>query len=202
MDKRLIFPYLLFLVLILALVIVAISGVLGLPQSGLTGQITFGASPENARQTRFVTCLDENGGDEQVCIEKMGVHAWYPRDKTECAAGVRRIDAVLAVKGLPRWPDLFRNERCARLGMPHHEDSVATSVKGYGDRSYLDCYNVDYNHVACDDIHGRHRRHRPSKDDCEAGGSTMSLILANANWEANFENERCWRLGMPHHEPE
>lgn len=196
-GKRLIFPYLLFMVL----VIVAISGFLGLPQSGLTGQITFGAGPESARQTIFTSCLEESGG-EQVCIEKMGVHAWYPKDKTECAAVVRRIDAVLAVKGLPRWPDLFRNERCARLGMPHHKDSVATSAKGYDDRSYLNCYNVDYNHVACDDIYGRHRRHRPGKDDCQAIGSTMSLILANANWEANFENERCWRLELPHHEPE
>lgn len=196
MGKRLIFLYFLFPVL----VIVTILGVLDLRQSGLTGQITIGAGPENAKQTMFATCLEESGGDEQVCIDRMGVHAWYPRDKTECAAVVQRIDAVLAVKGLPRWPDLFRNERCARLNMPHHEESVTTSVKGYGDRSYLDCYNVDYNHVACDDIHGRHRRHRPSVEDCEAIGSTMSLILDRANWESNFANERCWRLGLPHYE--
>ena len=196
MSKRLIFLYL----LIPVLVIVAILGVLGLPNSGQTNLEKDNAGRKSTRQASFVACLEENGDDEQACIKKMNINAWYPRDETECLAVAERINAVFTVGGLPRWPTLFRNERCARLDMPHHEEAAAAGTRDYRDRSYVDCYNVDYNHIVCGDIHGRHRRYPRSVKDCDAVGSMLSRVLGRSHWESNFENERCWRLGLPHYE--
>lgn len=154
----------------------------------------------NLQQTKFIKCLEDTSGNEQACLRKLGIQAWYPGGDADCEAVIKRIDTVLAVGGLPRWPDFFKNERCARLGMPHHAEAVASSAQDYNDRSYLDCYNVDYDYEVCDDIYGRHRRHRPSEEDCAAIADTISEIVKRPGWEGSFMNERCWRLGLPHYE--
>lgn len=157
---------------------------------------------EDSRRKSFLACLKERSNDENICLEKLGYQAWYPREEPDCMAVAERIDAVLAVGGLPRWPDLFRNERCARLSMPHHEDAAAAGDRSYVDSLYLSCYNADYNHLVCGDIHGRHKRYPRNADDCDAIGSMLSRGLGVTQWETIFENERCWRLGLPHFKPD
>lgn len=186
MDKRLTLFYLL------------------IPALGLTAVLGWAiaynsskASMDNARRVTFLTCLDENGGNEQACFTSLGMYAWYPKDEAECVAVAGRIDAVFAVDGLPRWPSLFRNERCARLDMPHHEEAAVAGTREFKDRSYANCYNINYMAYTCDDIHGRHRRFRASDRECEAIGQ---MAFRYPSWELLFENERCWRLGWPHYE--
>lgn len=194
MGKRLKFLYLLIPALAIA-AILAIPSIL-VPQRANPEKDS--ADLDSARQANFLACLDGNGGDEQACLEKMGLLAWYPRDETECVAVAERIDAVFAVGGLPRWPALFRNERCARLEMPHHEEAAVAGTPEFDDRPYVDCYKTDYMVYTCDDILGRHRRFRGSDRECKAIGDWAFKSLL---WETLFENERCWRLGMPHREP-
>lgn len=196
MGKRLTFLYL----LIPALVVVAILAIPSVPTAARTNREDNSAGLDGARQAAFLACLDKNSREEKACLDKMGINAWYPRDDTECVAVAKRINAVFAVGGLPRWPALFRNERCARLGMPHHEDAAAAGTVEFNDRSYIDCYNIDYNQIICGDIHGRHRQSPRSAKDCGAMSATLGRILDRSNWESNFANERCWRLGWPHYE--
>ena len=187
MRSRLNFLYL----TILALGIVAIIG-------WAIAYNFYKANRDNARQTAFLTCLEENS-DEQVCLGEMGIYAWYPKDETACVTAAEQIDAIFALEGLPRWPALFRNERCARLDMPHHEEAAIAGAHEFKDRSYVDCYNIDYMAYTCDDIHGRHKRFRGTDSECEAIGQ---MAFKYTSWELLFENERCWRLGLPHFEPE
>lgn len=188
--------------LFLLIPVLVIAGILGIPGAPDPERVKLEndrADLDSARRANFLACLKENSEDEQACLEKMGIHAWYPSDEKDCVAVATRIDKVFAAQGLPRWPDLFRNERCARLGMPHHEEAAAAGTIEFEDRSYAKCYNIDYMAYTCDDIHGRHRRFRDSEKECRAIGD---LAFDYPAWELVFENERCWRLGMPHRESE
>jgi len=180
----------------------AVAGILAIPPV----PVPYQAKPEknnavldSERRSSFLICLEETGGEENICLEKLGLFAWYPGDEAECAEIAERIDAVFAVEGLPRWPALFRNERCARLGMPHNNEAAAAGTAEFDDRSYVDCYNIDYMVYTCDDLYGRHKRFRGSDKECRAIGNMAAKHLL---WEMVFENERCWRLGMPHGEPD
>ena len=185
--------------LIPALAIATLLAILPVPVPHRANPEKDSAGLDSARRAGFLACLDESNGDEQVCLEKMGLLAWYPRDETECVAVAARIDAVLAVEGLPRWPTLYRNERCARMGMSHHEEAAVAGTAEFDDRSYVDCYKIDYMAPnVCDDIHGRHRWSGGSDKECKAIGD---IAFKSLLWEMLFENERCWRLGQPHREP-
>ena len=157
------------------------------------------------QEAKFLTCLEENDADERVCLEKLGKSAWMPGDDEVCETVARRITAVIEAGGLARYPDLFRNERCARLDKPHNKTAAAASSPGFIDRAFTKC-TIDgaYPINACGDIHGRYKEHHRS-----GGCTALVSFIKNyegeplgITWMSLFRSERCRRLGHEFSNPQ
>jgi hypothetical protein len=146
----------------------------------------------------FTACLDEPGGDEAGCIEELGRYAWYPRDDATCKAVGARVDRIIGLGGDPVWRDLFQNERCARLGMPHGAAGLPIQPGSEAAGVFTACEDK-WGWGICVEMFGRHEYFEvDSKDSCKS--STYLFNKPNADieikwWRRLLKNERCWRLG-------
>lgn len=153
---------------------------------------------DRAGQRAFVACLDKTGGDEDSCIETLGRYAWYPRDNATCEIIATRVAKILTVGGDPIWSDMFRNERCARLGLFFSEQALPDKATGGSAPLTVDCREArPVSH--CREMHGRHLWN-PAGDAslCESVADLQERYLPSGlsdQWGDWFRNERCHRLG-------
>lgn len=155
----------------------------------------------------FLACLDDYNGAELPCLEKLGGIAWMPWNDTTCEIVASRIEAIVAAGGLVRHPDLFRNERCARLNRPHNKDAAAAGSPKSPDRAYVECFFSDrmVGFGSCEDIVGDRKWHPLTQDDCPAGSKLTAMqhkTFRNRSWRSLFYNERCRRLGQEYFVPD
>ena len=152
----------------------------------------------------FAACLDENGGDENNCLEKLGRYAWYPRDDATCEAVGARVNEAISGGGHAELRDLFFNERCARLGLPHDTEAAKDKNSPNLGLAYDACLDETHNPLVCDDRLGRHKYYPVVPGMCSAQGKMMFEVYKASwqpLWSSFFENERCRRLGEPYFEP-
>jgi hypothetical protein len=169
----------------------------------------FQARAQAAGTDPFLVCPDADGGEGDDCLAPLPVwYAWVP-NKAECRQVGARVDAIIQTGGQAKWTDLFRNERCARLGLPHGPVAAAAGNKVVlaspdpPDNPYALCHY--YFGSECDEKLGRHSYYTSGEGLCEnrleylskewSGDGSLSI-------EYPFQNERCARLGLPHFEPE
>ena len=159
---------------------------------------------DRAGQRTFAACLDENGGDEAVCVEKLSLYAWYPANDKTCAMIGARVERVISLDGQPKWSDLFRNERCARLGMPHGEWAARAGARWDPEERYARCDEFDSYNVSCIEVFGQHAWHPYKEKICQSTvrGLTKQVHKRKAGKpyfrDMLFETERCRRLGLPY----
>lgn len=155
----------------------------------------------------FTACLDEADGGESVCIETLGRHAWYPRDDATCEAISGRVETVIELDGVPKYRDMFMNERCARLDLPHNRTAAAAGIARIGDKPYYICGETVFVDVPyCDTGAGRYLWHPGGKRrNCRTPMRALEEDLAGVrymNWSILFKTERCHRLGEEYFQPE
>lgn len=155
------------------------------------------ADREGARV--FASCLDETGDNEDACSEKLGRYAWYPHDSATCEAVGTRVDNIIGLGGNPVWRDLFQNERCARLGMPHGIAGLPSPPDSPTGRKLNAC-EKKWSWDPCVELLGRHEMFDVDAKDGSCGRIAYNLNKPNADleikwWRRWFRNERCWRLG-------
>lgn len=153
---------------------------------------------DKAGMLAFDACLDENGSDEGVCTEKLGLFAWYPRNDTICEAIGKRVNNIIELGGNPVWRELFQNERCARLGMPHGAAGLPSPPNSTLRQQYTVCRNNPVQFI-CLELIGRHED-LPTLNEIVCPSMARRLSKAGKRiyfrwWDTWFENERCWRLG-------
>lgn len=147
----------------------------------------------------FAACLDENGGDEEDCVGKLGRYAWYPRDDAACEAVASRIDEILDVGGDPIWKDVFQNERCARLELFFSTKALPDKQTGESGLQTIDCRNAKPASL-CYNMHGRHLWNPIGATLlCEMVASGLMkypALIPTKWWDSWFRNERCQRLDL------
>ncbi len=173
--------------------------------------LSLGTTPAQSQNAEsvdpFPICMEETGNDDVACLARQGGwYDWRPT-KASCRFVGTRVDSIIKAGGQAKWRDLFRNERCARLNFPHGSVAAAAGGKVVPDHPYARCLfrNSGFG-SSCDESMGRHsfypsttgrcvyhrRALRERQQEQEEPGS---LSLGDP-----FENERCWRLGLPHFE--
>ncbi len=155
----------------------------------------------------FAACLDEAGNDEDSCLEKLGRYAWYPREEAVCEIIGARVEEVLELGGAPKYRDLFMNERCARLDLPHGKTAAAAGATRIGNENYAICgvEGSSSRLPQCADVVVRHLWYPVSSVYCK---STVMRLRSGerspiyAYWSLLFETERCRRLGGTYYKPD
>ena len=154
---------------------------------------------DRAGQRTFTACLDESDGSEEICIEKLGRFAWYPRDEAACDAVGVRVEKVIELDGLPKWRHMYMNERCARMGLPHGAKGAASGGRVDRVNPMARCVNADPWNNFCMDKYGRQGWH-PFRDNvCPRNAKGLTRQRRDSErhpWSMLFYNERCRRLGM------
>ncbi len=169
---------------------------------------------DEAGRRAFAACLDGAGNDEEACLKELGYYAWYPRDAAACEAVGALVRLAIDNGGQAEWRDLFLNERCARIGMPHDRgaaaagdtdpDTLESSPEGAISRKiFVDCLDgKHWNDEPCFEKVGRHRWYDEdiycaiTRDIVEIGAEKRKI----QSWKLLFENERCHRRGVWHYE--
>lgn len=158
-----------------------------------------------AQDDPFPACMTETGGDGKTCLARQG--GWY--DWAPSAAACRfvgeKVDAIIAAGGDAKWADLFRNERCARLGLPHGPVAAAAGASFLPDHPHTRCRLRTGLNFLCDEPFGRHGFAPVSEVSCSVQYFIAKRYRAGElpySPDDAFQNERCWRLGLPHFEPE
>ena len=169
---------------------------------------------DKAGQRAFAACLDETGGEE-ACTDKLGRYAWYPHDNAVCEVVATFVHKIITDGAQVEWHDLFFNERCARLHLPHDREAAAagdtdpqtlkSSPEGKASRQiFVDCLDgKHWNDEACYEKVGRHRWY-DEEIYCGLTGNIVKLSAKNReiqSWKLLFMNERCHRMGVWHYEP-
>ena len=151
----------------------------------------------------FAACLDETGGNEEACLEKLGRYAWYPRDDAACEAVGARVETVIALDGLPKWRHMYMNERCARMGLAHGAKGAAVGARRDHSNPMARCVNADPWSNFCMDKYGRQGWY-PFRDNvCPLNARGLARQARDGQqqvWSMLFYNERCRRLAMDHFE--
>ena len=166
---------------------------------------------EDLMRKGYFVCL-ENAGDEGLCLTRFGRIMWYPRDATECMGIGERVDKILALGGEPKWRDLFKNERCARRGMPHSGKAVTAGEKAGPNTPWERCATGFSSRTHCREKYGNHLWYPHKKDACGLPRRKAEEYMEERRkkpperrrpigWRYLFENERCWRLGQEFSQP-
>lgn len=142
---------------------------------------------------------------------KMGleehIRFYWRADPVGCQAVGAKVDAIIQAGGDARFRDLYYNERCARLGMPH-SGTAAIDEEGYNpNHPFTECLaRPGFIDSYCFEELGRHMLHPRGAGSCGVQRrSTIQLVEEGKLpilWEWLFENERCWRLGMQRYDGE
>lgn len=165
----------------------------------LLGARTGGAAPDP-----FTQCAGQ-GVNETACLARLGEQFDWRPTEAACRFLSAKTEAIIEAGGDVRYRDLFYNERCARLGLPHGL-TAAAGVAVDPDSLYRKCrsWETDIHPLECNEELGQHFSHSTE------GGCHLSRISVDddrknkepSTWYSLFGNERCWRLGLPHYETE
>lgn len=158
------------------------------------------AQTSDAAPDPFTRCVAQGVG-EPACLARLGEQFdWHPTEAA-CRFLDGKTEAIITAGGDVRWRDLFYNERCARHGLPYGETAAKAGDAINPEHPYLQCTKTLFS-AECDEEFGQHSKH-PRKGWCYMGrndlrddrkGNELSI------WYTLFENERCWRLGLPYYE--
>lgn len=172
----------------------------------------FQARAQATETDPFLVCPDADGGEGDDCLAPLPVwYAWIPND-AECRQVGAKVDAIVQAGGQAKWTDLFRNERCARLDLPHGLIAATSGNKvvlaapadpTVPDNPYARC--TYYFGTECDEELGRHSYYPSTVDVCEHYRDSLSKAFLGDHpmfIDYSFQNERCARLGLPHFETE
>ena len=162
---------------------------------------------DEAGMRAFAACLDETGNDEDACTEKLGRYAWYPHGGATCETVGARVERVIDLEGQVKWRDLFMNERCARLDLPHNQTAAVAEITRIGKVPYFLCGPDDgfAGSSSCGNELSRHFWHPWNNSSCRI---TMHALMKDvegisySSWDSLFKTERCHRLGMDYFQPE
>ena len=166
---------------------------------------------EDLMRKGYFVCL-ARAGDEDLCLNRFGRLMWYPRDAEECEGIGARVEKVIALGGEPKWRDLFKNERCARRGLPHSVEAVNAGEKQGPDSQWERCIaNFGYR-PNCREKYGNHLWYPHKEGTCPREKKFLAREMKEywakrpekrraPYWYFFFQNERCWRLGREFHEP-
>ena len=184
---------------------VAVGFVLGLALLAAGAARAEMTGADEAGMRAFTACVEEAGGDEDVCVDKLGLYAWFPLRDTACETVGARVEKVIELDGQPKWRDLFRNERCARLGLPHGAGAAKAGVRWNQLDRYAQCSELEIDWRDCKEELGRHAWHPYDENDCLTRGLEYQKKNKNPNhpyiWFMLFETERCRRLGFAYFKP-
>lgn len=172
------------------------------------------AQVQAAGANPFQACMTETDNDYRTCLARQGDWANWSASEAACRFIGIRVDAIVVAGGQAKWMNLFYNERCARLGLPHGPVAAAAGDKVTGgtwvvfDHPYSKCVYLDAgDRTDCNDSMGRHAYYPVRMAVCE--GLRGYLLRDHQEQKQSremlsnpFENERCWRLGYPHFEPD
>jgi len=163
----------------------------------------------------FDRCVKDETNAAQCLTRLGGLYNWNPTEAA-CRFVSYKTDAIIDAGGDAKWRDLFYNERCARLGLPHSLTAAEPGAQLIYNAPYWRCMNDIGNAGNCWDILGRHYDYpslRTSPCDHEIltlrrgfdvrplqPTSTPAVFPTSRLWFYAFGNERCWRLGLPHYE--
>lgn len=169
---------------------------------------------DEAGMRAFAECLEKTGNDEAACLKELGYYGWYPND-TDCEAVATLVHKAISDGVQTEWRDLFFNERCARLGLPHDREAAAAgdtnletsepSPEGTISRKiFVDCKGGK--HWKNDVCFGTVGRYRWYDEDiyCATNRDVVKIAAENheiQSWKLLFKNERCHRRGVWHYEP-
>lgn len=164
------------------------------------------AADEDEMRT-FITCLEQTVNNEERCLRKLGYQSWYPYGDAACESVVARIYAVLAANNQAEWESLFRNERCARLGLTHDTAAAKAGsitnveeIENIKSMPYVSCEKETKDQEICLDRVGRHTWY-PMQYSCHMLDDILEGDPQLYSWKLLFFNERCWRLGLPYIRP-
>ena len=160
---------------------------------------------DEAGMRAFAACVEAAGGDEGACLGKLGRYAWYPKDGAVCETVGARVHKAISDGAQAEWQDLFFNERCARVGLPHDREAAKAGDRLDPDREYGKCMDEIKKPFECDRTLGRHSHHPWADGECEISRQLESVydeLGWTPAWQDLFSGERCRRLGMPYFEPE
>lgn len=152
----------------------------------------------------FQQCVADGSGSETACLARLGVtHDWRATEAA-CRFVEGKTGAIIEAGGQVRWIELFYNERCARLGLPHDATAAAAGAKVDFESPFVQCAGTEKfkNVYQCYELLGRHSFHPRWESFC----------VLKANWirkyrtgeyplsiYGSFQHERCWRLGLDHY---
>lgn len=169
---------------------------------------------EESLRELYTGCLATNG-TENYCVRLLGPMAWYPRDAAKCEGIGARVDKVIELGGEPKYQDLYKNERCARLALPHSADAANIGESVGPDGPYAACETTPpYNESDfCTDELGEYRYFPHKERYCPVSKSGVKKFFGRywkiplekrpaPEWIWFFRNERCWRLDKEFHQPE
>lgn len=162
---------------------------------------------DRASMHAFTTCLQKTVGNEEACLLRLGYQAWYPFGDAACESVVAPVHAALAADNQIEWENLFRNERCARLRMPHDTTAaeagsitIADMAENTATQPYVSCIKEVKGQDICLERVGRHIWY-PLHQSCHMLDDILEGDPQLYSWKLLFFNERCWRLGLPHIRP-
>ena len=166
---------------------------------------------EDLMRKGYFVCL-ARAGDEDLCLNRFGRLMWYPRDAEECEGIGARVEKVIALGGEPKWRDLFKTERCARLGLPHSDEAVNAGERAGPDGPYARCDAQLLARPLCHEEIGNHLWFPHKQDACalikryvsgdmEEFWRRRPEMRNHPYWSQIFRNERCWRLDLEFHKP-
>jgi len=159
---------------------------------------------DTAGKNTFKSCLEQTVGDKERCLLKLGFQSWYPYGDAACMSVAASVQTALAETRQIEWMDLFRNERCARLDMPHN----TTAAKAGGTEAaeipatqpYVSCMKEVKGLEICLERVGRHTWY-PIHFGCHRLNDILEGDLQLFSWMLLFFNERCARLKLPYYRP-
>ncbi len=163
----------------------------------------------------FAQCINQ-GTEPLQCLDKLGdPYSWNPTE-TACRFVGEKVEAIIAAGGDAKWRDLFYNERCVRLGLPHSRTAAEPGDNIHPHARDSQCMREIMDASNCWDILGRHSKYpKLGQFACEyeiralrTRRDALAPLFRPRSWRMSdsmlwpdaFTNERCWRLGLPHFE--
>lgn len=173
----------------------------------LVASIALAAHPASGQATGnppdpFTRCVEQGAG-ETACLARLGEQFDWRPTEAACRFLEAKTEAIIEAGGDVRYRDLFYNERCVRLGFPYGETAAKAGVKVTPDSPFEQCRRKENTLLTdCSEELGQHAQTEWesvcyfSRNELREDRTTNEL----SSWLYLFDNERCWRLGLPHHE--
>lgn len=180
----------------------AVGIAVGLLMFSLFSLASIQAGGQNSEIDPLHKCPGTDGGVGDACLAPLSVwNGWTPTEPV-CRSVGKKVDAIIEAGGEVKWADLFRNERCARLGLPHGVAAMA-DVLADENSPFVKCVTRNSFDNRCMDELDRHSFLPPEIKLCSMYRDTLSETSPDEEplLQYPYKNERCWRRGFTHYEP-